>query len=450
MSRAGDLTVLQVNTADVGGGAERVMLDLHRQYLERGIDSWIAVGEATSPDPRTLLIDNRAARSAWTRALAATAATPAHRGDAATRPGLATLARLVLSDPRRYRRILLGLEDFDFRATAGLLALPPRKPGVLHLHNLHGYYFDFRELPRLTRAVPSVLTLHDAWALTGHCAHPFDCPRWRTGCGDCPDLSMYVPIRRDASAANWREKRDILARSRVCLVTPSQWLMGMVREAGLAEDHPTRVIPNGVDTSVFRPGSLRDARSDLGLPQDRDILLVVANALTRNPFKDLATLAAALHAVTGTRKRPPLLVAVGAETELAIGGIETVTVPFVGDPTTMASCYRAADVYVHPALAENLPLTVIEAMACGTPVIASDVGGVAELVEPDVTGLLVPQRDSGALADAVMALLDDPERRAAFGAQAVHRVLERFTLERQADAYLDLYDELRALWPVGA
>jgi glycosyltransferase involved in cell wall biosynthesis len=447
--RTDDLTVLQVNTADIDGGAERVMLDLHREYLARGIDSWIAVGHARSEDPRTLHIDNRAARSAWTRALSP-AAGGAGRRSAAPRPASPlTVARLVMSDPRRYRRILPGLEDYDFPATASLLALPPRAPGVLHLHNLHGYYFDLRTLPALTRAVPAVLTLHDAWLLTGHCAHPFDCPRWRTGCGDCPDLSMYVPIRRDASAENWRAKRDILGRSRLCLVTPSEWLMRMVREAGLAEDHPTRVIPNGVDVSVFRPGSCRDARESLGLPADREILLVVANALMRNPFKDVETLVAALLAVAGFRERRPLLLAVGAEAPLDVEGIETMAVPFVEDPARVAAYYQAADVYVHPALAENLPLTVIEAMACGTPVVASDVGGVGELVVDGVTGLLVPCRDSEALASAITELLDDGDRREAFGRAAAQRVLEHFTLEKQADAYLGLYAVLRRAWAAG-
>jgi glycosyltransferase involved in cell wall biosynthesis len=447
--RTTDLTVLQVNTSDIGGGAERVMLDLHRGYLARGIDSWIAVGDVRSTDPRTLHIDNRAARSAWTRALSSDTGREVRQGSVSRRTSLITVARLVMSDPRRYRRILSGLEDYGFPATQSLLELPPRVPGVLHLHNLHGYYFDLRELPALARAVPAVATLHDAWLLTGHCAHPFDCPRWRTGCGECPDLSTYVPIRRDASAENWRAKRDILDRSRLCLVTPSRWLMGMVEEAGLAEDHPTRVIPNAVDVSVFRPGSPGDARASLGLPSDREILLVVANALTRNPFKDVETLAAALPIIAGAGQRRPLVVAVGAEAPLHVEGVETLAVPFVEDPARMAAYYQAADIYVHPARAENLPLTVIEAMACGTPVVASDVGGVGELVVDGVNGLLVPPGDSGALASAVTALLDDPDRRRAFGEAAERRVLEHFTLERQADAYLDLYAELRGAWAAG-
>jgi glycosyltransferase involved in cell wall biosynthesis len=226
--------------------------------------------------------------------------------------------------------------------------------------------------------------------------------------------------------------------------------MGMVREAGLAEDHPTRVIPNGVDVSVFHPGPARDARASLGLPTDRQVLLVVANALLRNPFKDAETLAAALRTVAGTGRRPPLVLVVGADAQLHVDGVEIVTVPFIEDPTRMASYYRAADVYVHAARAENLPLTIIEAMACGTPIVASDVGGVGELVVEGVTGTLVPSRDSDALASAVMALLDDADRRVAFGEAAAQRVLEHFTLEKQADAYLDLYAELRGMWAAGA
>jgi hypothetical protein len=122
------LTVLQVGTEDVGGGAEKVMSDLHHAYLARGIDSWIAVGIVHRPDERTLLIDNEKARGPWTRLLGVAVGRPLPE---APLPRRLAVARRALADPARYRRIAAGLEDFAFPATAGLLDLPPRRPDVL-------------------------------------------------------------------------------------------------------------------------------------------------------------------------------------------------------------------------------------------------------------------------------------------------------------------------------
>lgn len=442
-------TVLQVGTAAVGGGAEAVMRSLHEEYLRREIDSWIAVGIPNAAiDPRrTLTIPNDEYRTPFAKALLPTAFRVSEhsrrRGDASWVAG--RLLR-ISAEPTRYARVLSGREDFGFPGTRFLLDLPPRRPNVLHIHNLHGYYFDIRELPRLSAACPTIVTMHDAWLLTGHCAHPFDCPRWETGCGACPDLGMYAPIARDSSAANWRLKHDVVMRSRLRLATPSEWLAGMVQRSGLAEHViETRVIPNGVDTSVFTPGPMQDARERLGLPTDRTIVLFAARALHENPFKDYRTLLEALPQIAERSSTPLLMVALGAdEPAQNVGGAEVRFVPFTPDPEVVADYYRASDVYVHPALAENLPLTVIEAMACGVPVVASSVGGVPEIVVDGETGVLVEVRDAAALAGAVAALLGDHTRSHAYARAGAARVRERFTLERQADSYLSWYEEIQS------
>ncbi|MBE0417462.1 MAG: glycosyltransferase [Coriobacteriia bacterium] len=438
-------SILQAGTRDIGGGAEQVMMDLHAEYLRRGVDSWVAVGEKHSDSSRVLQIPNDAARSSWARALSSAS------GRTASSPGRLRMAvarsLLFLSEPVRYAKVLSGMEDFDFPASGDILDLPPSRPDVVHLHNLHGGYFDIRVLPALTQQVPTVLTLHDAWLIAGHCAHPFDCPRWRTGCGQCPDRDMYVPIRRDRSAVNWRTKRDAVRRSRVALSTESRWLMDMVRESGILPDGAdSRVIPNGVDTAVFAPGDKAAARAELGLPSDSEIVLFIGRGLKTNPFKDYHTLLDALPVIARARGEKVLLAALGGGPPADLSSLEAVAevvhVPFASDHGHVARYLRAADVYVHAARAENLPLAIIEAMACGTPVVASRVGGVPELVEDGSTGLLVPPGDPHALADAVTSLLADKALRSAYSEAGIARVQERFTLSLQADAYLTWYEEL--------
>ena len=91
----------------------------------------------------------------------------------------------------------------------------PAPPDIIECHNLHGGYFDLRALPWLSRQAATVLVLHDAWLLSGHCAHSFDCDKWQTGCGACPDLSIEPALRRDGTAHNWTVKQGVYAQSRV-------------------------------------------------------------------------------------------------------------------------------------------------------------------------------------------------------------------------------------------
>lgn len=438
------LSVLQVASGDRIGGAEKVASDLHAEFLRRGIDSWTAVGCKTGDDPRVVEIPNEAERNAWSRTVGGFA----QRLAGSSRVGRVAAAALKLTaDPVRYVGLAAGREDFSFPRTARLLELIGPPPDVCLYHNLHGYYFDLRELPRLTENVPGILTMHDAWLLTGHCAHPFECPGWRTGCGNCPDLDLLLPIKRDASAKNREVKRDILSRSRIGIATPSQWLMRMVEEVDLPSGpFGRRVIPNGVDVTVFRPGDRQEARRALGLPIDREILMFAGRVLTTSVFKDFATLERALPHAARERGTTPILLAVGdpdAGTH-RIDGVEVIGVPFVDNPETMANYYRAADVYAHPARAENFPLAPLEAMACGTPVVATDVGGVAEIVDDHRTGLLVPPADADALAAAIAVLLGNAEMRSSYRAAGVERVRARFTLSRQAGAYLEWFEECRA------
>lgn len=445
MIRNDSLSVLTVNAFGMFGGAEKVAVDLHRAYLERGLDSWLLLGAKLPELPHVLELPNDAYRGPWARAvLAAARAADRHRKRPRDAAWILSRALRILAEPGRYAAVLAGREDFEYPATKHLLDLPPTEPDVVHLHNLHGSYFDIRELPHLTARVPTIATLHDAWLLTGHCAHPLDCTRWQSGCEDCPYLDMYVAIPRDASAENFRVKREAVLASKLRIATPSRWLMRMVESSGIADALlETRVVPNGVDTSVFTPGSKAEARAELGLPQDREIVLFTARALADNPFKDYATLAEALPRVTAARPGKVLLVAVGSEGDAsAIAHAEHRTVPFVEDPADVAKYYRAADVYVHAAKAENLPLAIMEAMACGTPVVASDVGGVPEIVTDGVNGLLVPVGDAEALASATVRLLADASLRDAMCAAAVARVERDFTFERQVKAYLEWYGEI--------
>lgn len=289
-----------------------------------------------------------------------------------------------LVEPRRQWDINRGIEDFHSPGTWRLLELIPQIPHIIHCHNLHGQYFDLRALPWLSRQIPVVLTLHDAWLLSGHCAHSFDCERWKIGCGHCPDLTIYPAIRSDATAYNWQRKRKIYRHSRIYVATPSHWLMQKVRQSMLLSSMvEERVIPNGVDLFVFHPDDRSAVRAALGIRQDAKVLLFAANGIRLNVWKDYQTMRTTVALVAESFKQEDVLfIALGENAPAErIGQAEIQFVPYQKDPNVVAHYYQAADVYVHAARADTFPNTVLEALACGTPVVASAVGGILEQVK---------------------------------------------------------------------
>jgi glycosyltransferase involved in cell wall biosynthesis len=422
------LAIAQVNTREQRGGAETIALQLMQGYRGRGHQAWLLVGREGASAAGVLAFPSDSH------------ATAAH----------------VMAGPMRLLDRRRGLETYRYPKTGRMLEGLPAEPDIVHLHNLHGGYFDLRVLPDLSRRVPVFLTLHDAWLLSGHCAHSFDCERWRTGCGACPDLTIYPAVRKDATARNWQRKRDIFRGSRLHVATPSQWLADRVSASILAPAlESLRVIPNGVDLLTFRPDQRAGARTRLGLPADGPVLLIAANAPT-NPFKDFPTARGAAAGVAERLSREVTVLVLGESGgDSSEGDARFRSIPFLHDSSEVAMCFQAADVYLHASRADTFPTSVIEAMACGTPVVATAVGGIPEqLGEPSrwsaldggpsfdstrASGMLVPAGDAEVMADGAAALLENAALRHELGLNAARRAALCYDAERQCDAYLDWY-----------
>jgi glycosyltransferase involved in cell wall biosynthesis len=448
--------ILQVNTLDDGGGAAKVARKLFEAYRARGHGSWMAVGVKRTVDRDIFTISHAPAARGWAR--------PWWRLHDLVRPysGRASRATAFMASPRKFLHERQGVENFDFPGTRRLLGLAPEAPDLVHLHNLHGFfgYFDLREVGPLSRAVPLVLTLHDSWMLTGHCAVPLDCERWRHGCGSCPYLDIYPAVRRDSTDGNWLRKKQIYENSSLFVAAPSRWLLERAEASILSEGIvDTRLIPNGVDLSFFRPGDRASARRRIGLPQDERILLFSGFSPGSSSFKDFPTLRAAAGMLGnryGTGRVTLLVLGESGETKT----MGRVTIRFAGYETEeakVAAFYQAADVYVHAARVggENHSLAVLEALACGLPVIATRVGGIPEQVNSlpsfgaakrarrdGATGILTSPGDPRALADAVTFLFENDSLLPTLSSNAAQDARRRFDLKAQADAYLDWYREI--------
>jgi glycosyltransferase involved in cell wall biosynthesis len=363
----------------------------------------------------------------------------------AMRHGLPRLARLARAarTPGVAVDAVLGREDFRFPATAHLVDVAGSPFEVAHLHNLHGGYFDLRELAVLSRRFPVVVTPHDMWLATGHCAHSLGCERWLAGCGSCPHLRVYPALLRDGTAGNLRRKRDIYRRSSLRFGVPSRWLASILERSVVAPAiEELRVIPNGVDLSVFRPGDRVAARRRLGVGDVELVLVFAGHGIRTNDFKDYATFDSALSRLGSSKGGPITAFALGSDGERTlVRGRVTVREVRLLPPNGVVEYLRAADLYVHAARAETFPLTILESLACGVPVVASAVGGVPEQVTSQ-TGILVEPGDPEALAVAISMLEDDPERRTRMGVAAARYAEEHYSLQRQSAAYLGWFAEL--------
>ena len=448
------LNILQVSTADRGGGAEQVAWNLFRAYPEYGHGSWLAVRTKKTDHPNVIPLASDVFRSGWARFWLSLRE---KQQDAYWMDRLALIA-----EPTRFLKIRQGVEDFEYPATWQLLDLIPEPPDVVHCHNLHTAYFDLRTLSALSRRVPVILTVHDEWLLTGHCAYTLECDRWKTGCGMCPDLQIYPAISRDATAYNWRRKKNIFADSRLYISAPCHWLLEEMQQSMVASGIvESRIIPYGIDLSNFHPSDRRAVRAKLGIPDGAKVLLFAANGVRRNPFKDYETIRAAVAQVS---ERMPsqdvLFIALGEDLPgEQIGNISVRFVPYETDIGVVANYFQAADLYVHAAKADTFPNAVLEALACGTPVIATAVGGIPEQVKSlgnsdiamsnwqsfgvdEATGVLVKPADAGAMACAIERLLKNGNLRCRLAENAANDARQRFDQKREVMEYLDWYQEI--------
>ena len=337
-----------------------------------------------------------------------------------------------------------GLQDYHIQKS---YRLPDhlffRQADILHLHNLHGGYFNLWSLPLLSALKSTVWTLHDMQALTGHCAHSLECRRWQldAGCGYCPTLSSYPPLRRDTTHQLWKDKRTIYKHSSLYLVTPSIWLQRLV-EKSILKNQPLICIPNGVDTAVYHPQDRDEARRLLGLPQDALLIGGCADGGLANPWKGGQY---ALETVLELKKQFPSLhfFNIGVKTipDSLQGADWAHHIPYVHEPTQLARLYAAPDFLLYPTLADNHPLVCIESLCCGTPIVGFATGGVPEIVRDGLDGLLVPTREGTALIKAATTLLQDADLRKKMGKEAAASAAQRFNLTLFAQRYEKAYEE---------
>lgn len=311
---------------------------------------------------------------------------------------------------------------------------------LIHLHNVHGYFLNINILLGWVAEIqiPVVLTLHDCWAFTGHCAY-FDrvgCDKWKTHCHTCPQIQSYPKsLLVDRSARNFALKRSLFGKlQNLTTVAVSHWLDEQVGESFL-KHAKRRVIRNGVNLEVFRVISIERAaivrrKYQLGISP---IILGVANVWDeRKGLADLIKLSARLNT-------PHKLVVVGltrSQLRDLPDGVQGIA--RTENQEELATFYCLADVYVNPTYEDNFPTTNIESLACGTPVVTYRTGGSPEAID-EFTGTVVPQGDVGALVDVVSSYLGKKKN---FSVQCRERAVNLFDEKAAFKEYVNLYKDL--------
>jgi glycosyltransferase involved in cell wall biosynthesis len=419
------MTVVQVSKNDMLGGAARAAYRLHQGLRDAGHDSRMLVVSRSQEDPAVIEITRHE--------------------DLASRVLRGLRQYRIAKDFRPYEGSRPdGYELFtdDRSEYDGSLLKQIPECDVVNLHWVSGfldYESFFRHMPRIR---PIVWTLHDMNPFTGGCHYNLGCDRYLSGCSACPQLGSAE--KEDLSSSIWRRKNTIFSEvsaGRLNVVAPSRWLASEAKGSPLLGRFSVTHIPYGLDVAqTFVPRNRAAIRELLGIPKEARVVLFLAET-TNSPRKGLEFLVEGIR--RSVEKVPELFL-------LSLGNNKPnfgLPVPWlhlgpVANDIFLSMVYSAADLYVICSVQDNLPNTVLEAMACGVPVVGVHVGGIPDMVRNDVNGLTVPVGDAEYLSKSISLILNNANLRAEMGAASRRIATDEYSLDLQARRYAELYQSL--------
>ena len=402
------MKIVHINQSDLDGGAALAGYRLHSALVSAGVHSRMIVGSKKSIDPNI---------------------------QESSRPSI--LERLNFKIKRFVYPPYLA---FPWGAK---LAHHPwvQEADIVHVHNLHtGYVASLRSLPAIAGGKPIVITLHDMWHFTGHCSYSESCTKWKSGCGECPLLEVYPAITRDTTRLEWRIKRQATKTVMPMVIAPSRW-MQRCAEASLLGDMNIEHIPYPLDTELYKPLPMHVARGRLGLPESKKVLLIAAATLSekRKGFDLFVTAFNRLH--PNQRKQTVVLVMGRNEVAEAIQ-TDVVNLGYISSDEDKALVYSSADLLAFPSLEDNLPLTLMEAAACGLPAVAYPRGGIPEIVEHGKTGWLAEEVSADCFSTRLREALSlDAESSGALRAVCRERAVAHYRAPAVAECHRLAYEK---------
>ncbi len=412
------IKVAILNALERGGGAARCAGMLADALKERGVDALLAVKFSNNPRRDLLSCRGNRLMDKW----------------------LCSADKLPLKlFHRNTVKASFSLNWFPSNTRTKVMAT---QPDIVHLHWINQGFLSMASLAHMP--LPLVWTLHDTWAFTGGCHIPRDCRGYLATCGHCPLLKSTSPFDMSRWAHRRKQKAFKAIKQQLTIVAPSTWLADCARKSSLLKDTDIEVIANGVDHRVFRPVPKPLAKRMLGLPPDRKLIMFGAMGALADSNKGNYLLSDALQRLRGEL----------ADTELVIFGTDQPAAPTdyglpvryagtISDDAVLALHYAAAEVVVVPSVQENLPYVALEAMACGTPVVAFAVGGIPEVIDSGLNGYLAQSLDVSDLGRGIHWVLNcTGETYAQLSGKAHDKITSCFSLDKHAAQHLKLYDRI--------
>jgi glycosyltransferase involved in cell wall biosynthesis len=310
---------------------------------------------------------------------------------------------------------------------------------IIHLHWITAGYIRIEALSKIQK--PIVWTLHDMWAFTGGCHYAGSCKKYHHSCGQCPQLGS--DSKSDLSSWIWKRKQKTFKSLKLSVVADSEWLADCARKSSLFRDVDIRAIHYGLDTKQYKAIDKRIAKDILSLPNDKIIILFGAILSTSDKRKGFKYLLKAVQSLSlGDDKAEIVIFGAGKPLVPPEFGYKTRYIGHLFDDISMSIVYASADVMVVPSLQEAFGQTAMEAMACGTPVVAFEVGGIVEQIDHKENGYLAKAFETEDLARGILWITENDDRHKKLSKMARKKVENTFTLTKQAHAYEELYNDI--------
>lgn len=323
-----------------------------------------------------------------------------------------------------------------------------READVIHLSWINQGMLSLKGIRNILRSGKAVVwTMHDLWPAAAICHYARGCMAFKTECRRC-QLLPRGGAARDLANRVWHKKQAIYHNSGLHFVACSRWLEDQARQSGLLHNLFVTNIPNPIDTHVFCPKDKAAARHALGLPAEGRLMLFVSQRVT-DERKGIAYFIEALNLLMERcpdMKNDTSVVILGGHAEEVAPSLPIKAYPlgYVNDDRQIAEVYNAADVFVLPSLEDNLPNTIMEALACGVPCVGFKVGGIPEMIDHRQNGYVAQPKNAADLAEGIRWVLceaNGDNLRAA----ALHKVASRYSQRIVALQYIEVYNQALAL-----
>lgn len=407
------MKVLIVNTHDIAGGAARAANRLHKGLRAFGIDSHMLVQIKSGQDPTVIAPITKLEKIA-----------------AKIRP---FVDRLGLKNYKNKTQTLFS------RGMVGDSSLVNRinsmSPDIVHLHWVNQGFLSITDIAEIE--APIVWSLHDMWPFTGGCHYDEWCNAFTKSCGNCKVLGSSQA--RDLSAKAFKQKQMSYSKANITVVGLSNWLAGEAKKSHLFSDKTVVSLPNPIDPNEFGPLDKIFTRRLFGLPIDKKLVLFGAMGATADPRKGFLQISEALASLDSDYE----LVVFGAEAPTTVQGFKQKAhyLGVLSDNISLKALYNTADVMVVPSLQENLSNAIMESLACGTPVVAFNIGGNGDMITHQQNGYLAKPFDVDDLAYGIEQQLSLSSSQGR-SQQIVADTYARFAMDTVIPRYIELYQSI--------